>query len=86
MFDKPLDYTEKFIKEKFAKKPEIADANLKALQAGWNYGDNTEIFTTQFKVAPAKLPPGTYRNITGNHATAIGLIAAAEKVLARKNG
>lgn len=79
MFDKPLDYTEKFIKEKFAKKPEIAGANLKALHAGWNYGDNTEIFTTQFKVAPAKLPPGTYRNITGNHATAIGLIAAAEK-------
>jgi 2-oxoglutarate/2-oxoacid ferredoxin oxidoreductase subunit alpha len=79
MFDKPIDYTEKFIKEKFAKKQEIADANIKALQAGWNYGENTEIFTTQFKVAAAKLPAGTYRNITGNHATAIGLIAAAEK-------
>jgi 2-oxoglutarate/2-oxoacid ferredoxin oxidoreductase subunit alpha len=79
VFDKPLDYTEKFIQEKFAKKPEIANANLKALQAGWNYGENTEIFTTQFKVAPAKLPAGTYRNITGNHATALGLIAAAEK-------
>lgn len=78
-FDKPLDHTIKFISEKFAKKPEIADANIKVLQAGWNYGDNTEIFTTQFKVAPAKLPPGTYRNITGNHATAIGLIAASEK-------
>jgi 2-oxoglutarate ferredoxin oxidoreductase subunit alpha len=79
MFDKPIDYTEKFIKEKFAKKQEIADANIKALQAGWNYGESTEIFTTQFKVAAAKLPAGTYRNITGNHATAIGLIAAAEK-------
>jgi 2-oxoglutarate/2-oxoacid ferredoxin oxidoreductase subunit alpha len=79
VFDKPLDHTEKFIKEKFAKNPAVADANLKALQAGWNYGDNTEIFTTQFKVAPAKLPAGNYRNITGNHATAIGLIAAAEK-------
>jgi 2-oxoglutarate ferredoxin oxidoreductase subunit alpha len=79
MFDKPLDNTLKFIGEKFSKKPEIADANVLALQAGWNYGENTEIFTTQFKVAPAKLPPGTYRNITGNHATAIGLIAAAEK-------
>lgn len=79
MFEKPLDYTIKFIEEKFAKKPEIANANIKALQAGWNYGENTEIFTTQFKVAPAKLPSGTYRNITGNHATAIGLIAAAEK-------
>ena len=79
MFDKPLDHTLKFIRDKFSKKPEIADANVLALQAGWNYGENTEIFTTQFKVAPAKLPAGTYRNITGNHATAIGLIAAAEK-------
>ena len=79
MFDKPLDSTLKFIKEKFAKKPDIADANIKVLNAGWNYGDNTEIFTTQFKVAPAKLPPGTYRNISGNHATAIGLVAASEK-------
>jgi 2-oxoglutarate ferredoxin oxidoreductase subunit alpha len=79
MFDKPLDHTLNFIKEKFSKKPEIAEANTKALQAGWNYGENTEIFTTQFKVAPAKLPAGTYRNITGNHATAIGLMAASEK-------
>ena len=79
MFDKPLDHTLKFIRDKFSKKPEIADANVLALQAGWNYGENTEILTTQFKVAPAKLPAGTYRNITGNHATAIGLIAAAEK-------
>jgi 2-oxoglutarate/2-oxoacid ferredoxin oxidoreductase subunit alpha len=79
VFDKPLDHTEKFIKEKFANNPGVADANLKALQAGWNYGENTEIFTTQFKVAPAKLPAGNYRNITGNHATAIGLLAAAEK-------
>jgi 2-oxoglutarate ferredoxin oxidoreductase subunit alpha len=79
MFDKPLDNTIKFIKEKFAKKPDIANANIKVLNAGWNYGDNIEIFTTQFKVAPAKLPPGTYRNITGNHATAIGLLAASEK-------
>ncbi|WP_121357517.1 2-oxoacid:acceptor oxidoreductase subunit alpha [Flavisolibacter nicotianae] len=79
MFDKQLAYTVNFIREKFAKKPEIADANIKVLQAGWNYGENTEIFPTQFKVAPAKLPPGTYRNITGNQATAIGLVAAAEK-------
>ncbi len=78
-FDKPLEYTIRFIEEKFSKKPEIASANIKALQAGWNYGENTEIFTTQFRVAPAKLPPGTYRNITGNHATAIGLLAAAEQ-------
>lgn len=79
IFDKPLTNTLEFIQQKFSKKPEIADANTRVLQAGWNYGDNTEVFTTQFKVAPAKLPPGVYRNITGNHATAIGLIAAAEK-------
>ncbi|HEY1023389.1 MAG TPA: 2-oxoacid:acceptor oxidoreductase family protein, partial [Flavisolibacter sp.] len=79
VFDKPLDHTKKFIHEKFAKKPEIAAANIKTLEAGWNYGDNTEIFSTQYVVEPAKLPPGTYRNITGNQATAIGLMAAAEK-------
>ena len=78
-FDKTLDNTIQFIQDKFSKKPEIADANIKVLKAGWNYGESAEIFTTQFKIAPAKLPAGTYRNITGNHAAAIGLIAAAEK-------
>ncbi|HEY0749648.1 MAG TPA: 2-oxoacid:acceptor oxidoreductase family protein, partial [Chitinophagaceae bacterium] len=62
MFDKPLSNTIDFINQKFSKKPEIADANIKALRAGWNYGENTEIFVTQFKVAPAKLPAGVYRN------------------------
>lgn len=79
MFEKPLDHTIKFIEEKFAKKPEIADANIKTLKAGWNYGENTEIFNTRYSVSAAQLPPGIYRNITGNHATAIGLIAASEK-------
>ena len=79
MFDKPIDFTKKFISEKFAKKPEIATANLSALQAGWNFGENTELITTQFKVAPAKLPAGIYRNISGNQATAIALLAASEK-------
>ena len=78
-FDKPLDNTIKFIREKFGNKPEIAEANIKVLKAGWNYGESAEIFTTQFKIAPAKLPAGTYRNITGNHATAIALLAASEK-------
>lgn len=78
-FDKPLDNTIDFIQDKFSKKPEIAEANIKVLKAGWNYGDSAEIFTMQFKIAPAKLPSGTYRNITGNHAAAIGLIAASEK-------
>jgi 2-oxoglutarate/2-oxoacid ferredoxin oxidoreductase subunit alpha len=78
MFDEPMDYTISFIEEKFVKKPEIAKANIMALKAGWNFGDHTEIFTTRFKVAAASLPKGEYRNISGNQATAIGLIAAAE--------
>ncbi len=79
MFDRNLEYTVDFINEKFSKKPEIAKANILALTAGWNFGDNTEIFTNRFKVTPAKLAAGNYRNITGNHAAALGLIAAAEK-------
>ena len=78
-FEKPLDHTIKFIEEKFAKKTEIADANIRTLRAGWNYGENTEIFNTRFKVTSAKMVSGVYRNITGNHATAIGLIAASDK-------
>jgi len=78
MFDEPMDYTITFINEKFGKKPDIADANIKTLKAGWNFGDHTEIFTTRYKVAPAQLPKGVYRNISGNHATAIGLVAASE--------
>ncbi|MBL8020505.1 MAG: 2-oxoacid:acceptor oxidoreductase subunit alpha [Leptospirales bacterium] len=79
MFDRSMDYTLKFITEKFTKKPIIAEANIKALKAGWNYGETAEIFTTRYKVAPAKLPPGVYRNITGNQAVAVALITAMEK-------
>lgn len=78
IFDEPMDYTITFIQEKFAKKPDIAEANIKALKAGWNFGDHTEIFTSRFKIAPAQLPKGTYRNISGNQATAIALVAASE--------
>lgn len=78
MFDEPMEYTITFINEKFAKKAELAEANIKTLKAGWNFGDHTEMFTTRFKVAAAKLPKGVYRNISGNQATAIGLVAASE--------
>ena len=78
MFDEPMDYTTNFINEKFAKKPDIAAANISTLNAGWNFGDHTEIFTTRYTVSPASLPKGVYRNISGNHATALGLVAAAE--------
>jgi len=57
----------------------VAEANLRVLKAGYNYGETTEIFTTRYTVKPAKLPPGTYRNIMGNSATALGLVAAAAK-------
>lgn len=79
MFNKPLDYTQNFIREKFWKNQDIADANIKSLQAGWNFGENTEIFTTRFRISSSNLPAGNYRNISGNHATAIGLLAASEK-------
>ncbi len=79
MFDKSMDFTIKSLEEKFSKKPDILNANITALKSGWNYGDNTEIFTTRYKTAAAKLPAGVYRNISGNQALAIGIIAAAEK-------
>ena len=79
MFDKSMDFTLKFLEEKFGKKPDILNANVTALKSGWNYGDNTEIFTIRYKTSKAKLPAGIYRNIAGNQSTAIGIIAAAEK-------
>ena len=80
MYNRPLDQSIRFIEEKFgAKDKQVAEANLKVLRAGYNYGDTTEVFTTRFDVRPAKLPPGKYRNIMGNVATALGLVAAARK-------
>jgi len=80
MYNRPLDQSIRFIEAKFGKNdPQLAEANLRVLKAGFNYGDTTEIFTTRYEVKPAKLPPGKYRNIMGNTATAIGLVAAAKK-------
>ena len=61
-----------------ATRPVIAEANKRALKAGYAFGETTEIFHTHYRVAPAKLPPGTYRNITGNEATALGFLAASK--------
>ncbi len=77
LFNRPLEPTLNWIRQKFAKYPEIIDANEKALKAGYYYGDTTEIFTTRYKVRPAKLPAGRYRNISGNEATAVGFVAAS---------
>src|ERR671937_752745 len=68
-----------FLNKKFAKRPEIAEANIKALHAGYAFGETTETFAVTYEVKPAKLRPGTYRNITGNQALSYGLIAASVK-------
>src|SRR5215212_8005025 len=79
MYGRDMKNTEKFLEEKFSKKPEILDSNLKALRAGYNYGDTTETFTTQYHVEKAKIEAGTYRSVMGNQALAYGLIAASVK-------
>lgn len=79
LYNRPLETTINWIYEKFKNKPEYAEANEKALKAGMNFGDITEAFTTRYSVEPAKLPKGTYRNISGNEATALGFLAASVK-------
>lgn len=79
MYNRELDSTEKFLQEKFEDSPELIDSNLAVLRAGYNYGDTSEMFTTRYEVKPAPMPKGTYRNMMGNQALAIGLIAAARK-------
>lgn len=79
LYNRELTSTYSFLHDKFSKRPEILESNIKALQAGYNFGDTVEAFTTRYKVEKAKLPRGTYRSITGNIALTYGLIAAAEK-------
>ncbi len=79
LFTRPLDFTIAYLEEKFRSKPDILDANIKVLKAGYHYGEITDTFTERYVVKPAPLPPGNYRNITGNHALALGAIAASQK-------
>ena len=79
MYNRDMENTITFLKEKFSKKPDIMDSNIKVLQAGYNFGDTTEQFTTQYTVEKAKMEPGTYRSVMGNQALAYGLIAAGQK-------
>jgi len=79
MYDRPLDATEAWLKKKFFGKDAIIEANTRSMHAGYNYADTTEIFQTRFKVEKASLPSGVYRNINGNYATSLGLLAASEK-------
>ncbi|MFC4033038.1 2-oxoacid:acceptor oxidoreductase subunit alpha [Streptomyces polygonati] len=79
MYHRPTDGTEAFLRKKFAKKPDIAEANIIAFRAGWNFGETTEDFAVSYEVRPASsaFPAGRYRNISGNLALSYGLIAAA---------
>jgi 2-oxoglutarate ferredoxin oxidoreductase subunit alpha len=77
LYNRPIQNTVDWIKDKFKKNPEFVDANTKALNAGFNFGEMTEAFTTRYDVVSARLPKGTYRNISGNEATAFGFLAAS---------
>jgi 2-oxoglutarate ferredoxin oxidoreductase subunit alpha len=79
MYDRPLDTTIDWLNKKFKSKPDVVEANVRALNTGYNYGDTAEIFTTRYVVKKAKLAPGKYRNINGTLATCLGLLTAVEK-------
>jgi 2-oxoglutarate/2-oxoacid ferredoxin oxidoreductase subunit alpha len=79
MYNRDMENTIQFLKSKFGKKPEIFESNVKALKAGYYFGDTTETFTTTYKVEKAKMEPGLYRSIMGNQALTYGLIAASQK-------
>jgi 2-oxoglutarate/2-oxoacid ferredoxin oxidoreductase subunit alpha len=82
LYERSMEPTLRWIEQRFANRPVIGEANRRALKAGYAFGETTEMFHTTYKVAPARLPRGTYRNITGNEATALGFVAAAQ--LARR--
>ena len=77
MYGRPTESTITFLERRFAKAPAIRDANVEAFRAGWNFGETTEAFSVQYEVKPARMTPGTYRNITGNLALAYGLVAGS---------
>ncbi len=79
LYNRPLDFTINYIEKKFKKYPEIINANIHVLKAGYHFGEITDTFTERFLVRPAKMPKGEYRNITGNEAVALGAIAASKK-------
>jgi 2-oxoglutarate/2-oxoacid ferredoxin oxidoreductase subunit alpha len=78
LYHRPVEGTVAFIEEKFAKRPEIVEANTKAFKAGWNYGETSEDFAVSYEIPPARTAPGTYRQISGNTALTWGLVAASK--------
>jgi 2-oxoglutarate/2-oxoacid ferredoxin oxidoreductase subunit alpha len=79
LYQRPVASTERWLEGRFKKTPELLNANLIALKAGYNYGETTEMFASSYQVGPARIASGVYRNITGNSATALGFVAAAVK-------
>ena len=79
LFERPLKYTEQFFERKFENQPKIIEANKRVLEAGYHYAETVELLTPTYKISPAEIEKGTYRNIDGNKATAWGMIAASEK-------
>jgi 2-oxoglutarate ferredoxin oxidoreductase subunit alpha len=78
LYDRPLDSTVRWFEQKFAKNPQVRDANIATMKAGYNFGETAELFPVHFRVPPAHLRPGKYRNITGNELTALGFLAASK--------
>ena len=79
LYHRPTEPTEEWLRDKFKKAPELVEANVRALRAGRNFAENAELFAVSYEVAPAKIAPGKYRNITGNTATTLGFVAAAHQ-------
>ena len=79
LYHRPIEAAEAWIKDKFRKSPEVVEANVRALHAGYNFAENAELFAVSYEVRPAQITPGKYRNITGNTATALGFICAARR-------
>jgi 2-oxoglutarate/2-oxoacid ferredoxin oxidoreductase subunit alpha len=79
LYHRPIESAEGWIRDRFKKTPELVEANIKALRAGHNFAENAELFAISYEIKPAKIAPGKYRNITGNTATALGFVAAAQK-------
>ncbi|MFN8543692.1 MAG: 2-oxoacid:acceptor oxidoreductase subunit alpha [Candidatus Binatia bacterium] len=79
LYHRPIEPSEQWIKDRFKKTPELVEANLRSLRAGWAFAETAELFAVSYEIKPAAITPGVYRNITGNTATALGLVAAAQK-------
>ena len=79
LFHRPIEPTEKWVAQRFKKTPELVNANIRVLRAGYNFGETTEVFAHSYEIKPATIQPGKYRNITGNTALAIGFVVAAQK-------